>query len=940
MHEAQGSGEQHMNTMATRRERAPVSRLAALASAACLFFAMHDASALALGRVTVVSALGEPLRAEVEVPEITAEEASSLRASIANPDAFRAAGVEYNALLTGASVQLMRRPDGRAYLAIRSDRPVNDPFVDVIVEASWSSGRLVRDFTMLFDPPSMRAAAPQITAPITTGSATAPSRSGAYTPPPLPPISAPRTGSGSGAPRSAKVPRTSAAKAEPLTASGGQIVVKQGDTAGHIARGISGGGASLDQMLVAMLRSNPQAFISGNVNRIKSGAVINVPSGAEAAAIPQTEARKVLAAQSVNFGQFKSSLAQAAPSVDVGGNTRAAGGQVQADVRDAKRPASQPDKLTLSKGAMSASSAAADKLAKDKQSDADAKRKAELNKNLSDLKQIAAASAPGASSLKAGVAGAAAGTAAAVGIAAGKAASAVAPIGALAASAAAAAARSAASSAASAAKTAASATMAGPAAVASAAANAVSAVSAASMAIPASAAAVAASSVASMAKPSASAAASAPANAPAPSPAAPSSELKPLQPKPAVVVPPAPESSFIDGLIENPLVPAGGGLLLAGLGAWSFMRWRKGKQSTQVDSSFLESRLQPDSFFGQSGGQRVDTQDAKNSQSGVGGSSLVYSPSQLDAAGDVDPVAEADVYLAYGRDLQAEEILKEALRVSPQRVAVHAKLLEIYAKRRDARAFEAVAKDMYAATKGEGPEWLAACELGRELEPGNNLYQPGGAPSGGAVAAAAVGSGTIAFGSATIPTSAIPSGKADGDIDLDLDFSMDDGMEEQSGMGPLETPSANGVGNIDMSFGDFEASKAVPLIPVLGAGAVSGGLNFDAPSFKPSAPAPLPTIPMHLPAASPAPAAAKDGMLEFDLGNLSLDLPSASAPVTAQEFEKTGGDDAQFETKLALAQEFKSIGDDDGARSLIQEVLAEAGGAMKARAQRMLNEMS
>ena len=82
---------------------------------------------------------------------------------------------------------------------------------------------------------------------------------------------------------------------------------------------------------------------------------------------------------------------------------------------------------------------------------------------------------------------------------------------------------------------------------------------------------------------------------------------------------------------------------------------------------------------------------------------------QLDAAGDVDPVAEADVYLAYGRDLQAEEILKEALRTNPQRVAIHGKLLEIYSKRRDAKAFEMVATDAYSLTRGEGPDWEHIC---------------------------------------------------------------------------------------------------------------------------------------------------------------------------------------------------------------------------------------
>ena len=178
-------------------------------------------------------------------------------------------------------------------------------------------------------------------------------------------------------------------------------------------------------------------------------------------------------------------------------------------------------------------------------------------------------------------------------------------------------------------------------------------------------------------------------------------------------------------MLDNPLIPAVAGGLIALLAGFGFYRARQRKKSTQVDSSFLESRLQPDSFFGSSGGQRVDTADAAPT-----GSSLAYSPSQLDAAGDVDPVAEADVYLAYGRDLQAEEILKEALRMNPSRIVIHSKLLEIYAKRRDSRAFEMIARDAYKLSGGQGAEWEHICEFGRELDSRNPRYEPGGEGQG------------------------------------------------------------------------------------------------------------------------------------------------------------------------------------------------------------------
>ena len=139
----------------------------AIAAAVLLGVSASDASALALGRVTVQSALGEPLRADIEIPEITAEEVASLRATIASPDAFRAAGFDYNPALGGITITLQRRPDGKHFLRLTSQRPVNDPFMDLILEANWSSGRIVRDYTMLFDPPNLRQTPAPLAAQVT-----------------------------------------------------------------------------------------------------------------------------------------------------------------------------------------------------------------------------------------------------------------------------------------------------------------------------------------------------------------------------------------------------------------------------------------------------------------------------------------------------------------------------------------------------------------------------------------------------------------------------------------------------------------------------------------------------------------------------------------------------------------------------------------------------
>src|SRR5262249_17105824 len=155
-----------------------------------------------------------------------------------------------------------------------------------------------------------------------------------------------------------------------------------------------------------------------------------------------------------------------------------------------------------------------------------------------------------------------------------------------------------------------------------------------------------------------------------------------------------PEPSFLDSLFENPTLLGIGGAALLGLIGFGVYRLRN-RSGGKADTGFHESRLAPDSFFGATGGQRVGTRDATSSAS-----SMSYSLSHLDAIGDVDPVAEADVYLAYGRDLQAEEILKEALRANPERLAIRLKLLEVYAKRRDTRGFEQLAVQLFAETGG------------------------------------------------------------------------------------------------------------------------------------------------------------------------------------------------------------------------------------------------
>ena len=801
------------------------------------------------------SALGESLKAEIEVTSITPEEAASLNLRIAPPASYRAAGIEYNAALPTATLQIVKRADGRSVLRLVSDRSVLEPFVDVIVEANWNSGRLVREYTMLFDPPNNRlAASPPVPAvaslapaPATTtpGPAPAPMAAAPIAAPAAPPMPAPMT-------RPATPPRAKALGAPapapaPLAAApapgADSYKVKPGESLSRVAARTQRPGISLDQMLVSLFRGNPQAFIADNINKLKAGAVLTVPSAEQAAQVPPAEAREIVIAQSTDFGAYRQKLAAGAGAAPAAQPARQAKGQVQTQVDDRKAgTAAAPDRLTLSQGSAKPAGAGADK--KDDQA-----RLAELNRNVEELKKLQGATATAPAATQPG--------------------SPVAP----------------------------------------------------SAAVVASAPVVAGNT--------------------APPPAAP---VSPPSPGPSVAKPlpvpgaaPAAEGpGFLDSVLDNALLLPGAGvlvLLLAGVGLYK-LRGRKRKPAGET--SFLESRLQPDSFFGASGGQRVDTRDAAPASRSGNSSSMNYSMSQLDAIGDVDPVAEADVYLAYGRDLQAEEILKEAMRASPERVAVRTKLLEVYAKRRDSKAYELLATQLYNLTRGQGEDWAKAQSMGLAIDSDNALYQPGGAPEGARAGGPAVAD---ALGAVTQPYTEPPpqpmfEPAPDATLDsgpdsvLDLDLDLDFAPPPPASPAPSATevtqpyPPPN-LMRLDRAPDDLPKTVAIPrkpskaTPPTPAPAPVGNMLDFDLGALSDEQPRTITIQP-------PAPSGTPSGFGDFDLGDAPT-MPLESSALAR---------------KLELAEEFRQIGDLEGARDLLEEVLAKSEGALKTRAQGMLDQLA
>lgn len=740
-----------------------------------------NAQALSLGRITVQSALGEPLKAEIDIPDINAEEAASLNVQVAAPANFKSAGLDYSPVLTGLRMVLQKRPDGRSYLRLSSDRLVQEPFVDLILDAGWQSGRVVRNYTMLFDPPHMRPT--PMTQPLT---ATLPVPLAAPSSVTVPRLAPPPRSAAQASPPERRQPAVAAEpKSAPAVAGSAsrKVTVRAGDTASKIARTHMLSNVSLDQMLVAMQRGNPNAFIEGNVNRIKAGAILALPTEKQATVVSATQASQIITAQSQDFNRYRLALASNANVTDLAAAERNVSGTIKATVEDKKPAAQIPDKLTLSKGSVQ-STTELEQLALARNAEDSAKRAAQISQNTSELNQLAQTAAALAA------AGAASGPA----------------------------------------------------------------------------------------NGSAAALAVAPASAPG--------AEKPVSPTLATIPPaivPAPASGFLDALIDNPLLPASAAsllLLLAGLGFYKVRQRRK--QAAADDDSFVESAFQAESFFGNSGGQKVDTQESATTSS-----AMVYSSSQLGAAEDADPLTEADVYLAYGRDMQAEEILKEALLKQPERVAIHQKLLAIYAKREDAAAYSTMAALVYPLLKNNGPQWAQICATGLALEPGNTMYLAGGQP----------------VGAAEVESSETADTAADRalELDFDLDFSLDEAK-------PVDV-----------------AESAGSALPVIAENSLPG-LETAPASSGPMGAATVPTA-----ASKPL------DMMEFDFDNLSLDLDDSDVVPTKQP--SMANADA-LESKLALANEFKANGDDEGARELIQQVINEADdGPLKARAQQALSQI-
>lgn len=362
------------------------------------------AQSAGLGKLTVVSALGQPLRAELDV-SASEDELLSLAARVAPQEAFRQANIEYaTAALTGLRFTLDKRASGQPYFRISSDRTINDPFIDILVELNWSAGRLVREYTFLLDPPELKTAVGETAQPATVN---------------VPEVrkSLPVAEKPERSPEPASAPQTAARKEPARVVSAGKMAVsaegrqvKAGDTLGKIAGETRPEGVSLDQMLVALFRGNPEAFDGQNMNRLKAGKILSLPPAESVAAVSPDDARRTILAHASDFEAYRKKLAGAAAAAPVAKNeesSQSSSGRIAPKVEDKAPAPAGKDKLQVSRtetgkgaGTPQATRHEEDLAARDKALKEANSRVAELEKNLADLKKLAEMKSQSAAALQ------------------------------------------------------------------------------------------------------------------------------------------------------------------------------------------------------------------------------------------------------------------------------------------------------------------------------------------------------------------------------------------------------------------------------------------------------------------------------------------------------------------------------------------------------------
>ncbi|HBP5564658.1 motility hub landmark protein FimV [Pseudomonas paraeruginosa] len=905
----------------------------AIAAASVLTSGM--AHGLGLGEITLKSALNQPLDAEIELLEVRDLSSGEVIPSLASPEEFSKAGVDRLYYLTDLKFTPVVKPNGKSVIRVTSSKPVQEPYLNFLVQVLWPNGRLLREYTVLLDPP--------LYSPQAAASA------------PQAPVSAPRASS---APRA---PQAQAPAPVRTTAPAGSETYRtvSNDTLWEIAQRNRTDRVSVPQAMLAFQELNPGAFVDGNINRLKSGQVLRIPTEQQMLERSPREALSQVQAQNQSWRGSRNPAAASAGARQLDATQRSAAGSAPAkvDAPDNLRLVSGEGKASkgADKGGKGDSKAIADTLAVTKESlDSTRRENEELQSRMQDLQsqldklqkliqlkdaqlaklqgQLAAegqgVAQPGAAQVDAGAAAQAPAVAAPTPAPAGE-------------------------------------------------------------------------------------APAAPAQPPVAPPPAPAVETSPAPAAPAPVRTEEPaEASFLDELLANPLWLAviGGSALLALLVLLMILS-RRNAQKEKDEAAALAAEAgeeQEDALdLGKDGFDDLTLDEPEPQVAAVAASTEKTTAQTSDALG------EADIYIAYGRFNQAAELLQNAIYDEPQRSDLRLKLMEVYAEMGDREGFARQENELreiggaqpqveqlksrypamvaVAAVAGLAGAKLAQDELDSFSLDDLSLDHTGHA------------AGPDAAGQDLDDAFDLSLDDLDGDLggdevqaDLKSDSGALDDLTLDSDLDLAASASAEKPAD-DLDFGLDFADLAETPVDAKGDGLGDFSLDLDAPEDKLSdddfllslnddaaaaAPAdngfgldteaadePSLSLPDDFdlsladePAEPAVPAKSEDSFAaqldevsaQLDELASNLDEPKNAAPsfsaedaAIASTLDGESDDDFDFlsgadeaATKLDLARAYIDMGDSEGARDILDEVLAEGNDSQQAEARELLERLA
>lgn len=907
-----------------------------LAVAAASALTSGLAHALGLGEIALKSALDQPLEAEIELLDVRGLQVAELRSALASVEEFGKVGIDRPYFLTGLKFTPVVQANGRSVIRVTSDKPVREPYLNFLVEVLWPNGRLLREYTVLLDPPlyAPAAAAALPSLPVATVAAplpaaqpvqrAAPVSAPAPTPAPVaaarPPLSAPvpprQPQAAPPVARPAPVLRAEAAPAS--VPASDRYRTGRDDTLWKIAARVRPSAAvSVHQTMLALQELNPQAFVGGNINRLKAGQVLRLPDEQQIRGRSQAEALAEVERQNVAWRDGRGQPAAVARQLDATGRAQPAEPATLAPATDKLRLLSADSGTATrgsDKGAAQGGAGLTDKLALAEEQLATASREnQELNERLGEL-QSQLDKLQRLIELKNAQLARLQGTQ-------GEAEASEPPAGAL--------------------TTLAEVAAAPP-------AEGAAATSPAAAARPAAGAATVAESEPA---PGEAAAASAPVAEPAKA-AAPD----------AASMPSAEAPQLLDELLANPNLLAAGGGALALLLALGLIAARRRAQR----GASLEADDEPAELAG------VGALSALDSAPAVAGAAV--------GAAEDRVLAEAEQAIAYGRFTQAAELLRAALDEQPQRSDLRLKLMEVCAEMGD--------RDGFVREEAELRETGGAqtqVEQLRSRYPSMPAFAAAGMAAAGVAAAAAepdaaaeldeLGLDALSF---EMPASEVqassddappaieltlddlqadlerelaPGGNdadlaRDGDAaapqEIDFELDLDALMLDDN---PQSVPAAAGAALLPEQVEPELPEMAEPLsldieLPVLAEESavqetLAGDGLDDLQAVDAELDAAFDAFMAHAAQADAMAPAPQSGRATLD--DLQFDL--SAAPLGESDLDlPTDADEAA--TKLELARVYLDMGDVEGARDILDEVLREGSAAQQQEARELIGRMT